>query len=816
MKFLQRFSWLLAFLFVFQLPALKAQLPSVTVDAGYPVGRPANQVAYGNGKYLLLTSSVYNQLFTSATGLSWSVAPASGLVATQLNFLAFAAGLFVVVGNEGVIQTSPDGITWTSQASGTSNDLYKVYFFNNAFFAIGNNRTLLTSADGSTWTPITFSAGAATDFFVSMAYGNGWFILAARNEKGSQAIVYRSSTGASNSWSYASNVPAWNGTNRIQFLKDRFWAFMIGNRMFTSATGSSWTEVTDNIVLHQPDHSTTTWNNSHQIFNGVWDGTQYSFYGSSQYYGGYGSTFTSADGVNFTLLNKTAYIVPQESAILNGIYFVCGNEGIVSSSDGLTYKHSGYSYSDMVKTAGKYVAVGYISGDGQLYNASEFGAWVNRSPAGAREFYAVAHDGSRLLAGGYTGVYSSLNDGDTWSKVYNNAGETFMALAYGNGRFVAGGYTGTGSFLRYSTNGGTTWTTASSLNNSYLKVRYINNQFFALGSNNDDYNGRILHSADGVTWNDVTPTLGFDVYYFKDVVYDGSKYHVLGVDTDGRFFSVSTATPANAASYGDKAVCDNEPAGVVLGGTWDEGVLTYSGGKFTGAVVDIASGQDYIISSADGSSWTAIPQASYSVVTGAYADGGKVEMIGRGNALFTIQNGNILPVRLLQFDGSLAETGVLLRWSTASEENTTQFTVQHSTNGTAWKTVGVVKAAGSSTITQHYRFTHASPAEGANFYRLLQEDADGKSTHSRVVAVQFGKALRASWYPNPVADRLTIRTASATPGVITIYTSAGQPVKRARISQFETTINMSGLPAGMYLAELRQGNQQQQLTLMKQ
>jgi hypothetical protein len=34
------------------------------------------------------------------------------------------------------------------------------------------------------------------------------------------------------------------------------------------------------------------------------------------------------------------------------------------------------------------------------------------------------------------------------------------------------------------------------------------------------------------------------VYYFKDVVYDGNKYHVLGVDDKGRFFTLSTATPA--------------------------------------------------------------------------------------------------------------------------------------------------------------------------------------------------------------------------------------------------------------------------------
>jgi hypothetical protein len=136
----------------------------------------------------------------------------------------------------------------------------------------------------------------------------------------------------------------------------------------------------------------------------------------------------------------------------------------------------------------------------------------------------------------------------------------------------------------------------------------------------------------------------------------------------------------------------------VLGGTWDEGVLTWSAGKFTGAVIDIATGQDYIISSTNGGSWTAIPQASYSVITGSYANGGTVQMIGRGNALFTIQNSNTLPVGLLNFDGSLAESAVLLRWSTASEQNAAKFVVQHSTNGTTWNRCGY----GESKWQQHY------------------------------------------------------------------------------------------------------------------
>ncbi|RYZ16885.1 MAG: T9SS type A sorting domain-containing protein, partial [Sphingobacteriales bacterium] len=352
------------------------------------------------------------------------------------------------------------------------------------------------------------------------------------------------------------------------------------------------------------------------------------------------------------------------------------------------------------------------------------------------------------------------------------------------------------------TDGGTNWTTTSSaLNCSYNKLKWVNNRFFALGSDNNDYTGKIMYSTDGISWTDVTPSLDLDVYYFKDVVFDGTKYHILGVDIDGSFFTVSTSTPATAASYGNKAVCSNTPAGVTLGGTWDEGLLEYSNGKFTGAVIDIATGQDYIITSTNGSTWTALPQATFSTITGAYTNGNTLQMIGRANAFFTVSNGGILPVRLLNFNGSLYESAVQLRWSTATEDNTQQFLVQHSTDGSAWNSIGTVKAAGNSTALLNYEFTHSNPVEGTNFYRLLQQDRDGQSTYSRVLAINYGKALKAAWYPNPVTNQLIIRTASAQPGLVTLFNAGGQPVKRARISGNETQVDLTGLPAGVYVAD---------------
>jgi hypothetical protein len=68
---------------------------------------------------------------------------------------AYGNGLFVAVGRQGGVVTSPDGITWTSRDAGrTDNDLTAVAFGNQMFLAVGQNGRLFTSANGIAWSNI--------------------------------------------------------------------------------------------------------------------------------------------------------------------------------------------------------------------------------------------------------------------------------------------------------------------------------------------------------------------------------------------------------------------------------------------------------------------------------------------------------------------------------------------------------------------------------------------------------------------------------------------------------------------------------------
>jgi hypothetical protein len=100
-------------------------------------------IQYGNGP------------FTYTAGVS---------AAARANGIAYGAGLYVRVGNGGMVETSPDLTTWTSRTSGTVQDLSFVAWIDrlNTFAALGASNTILLSTDGVNWTPATTSPTAAT------------------------------------------------------------------------------------------------------------------------------------------------------------------------------------------------------------------------------------------------------------------------------------------------------------------------------------------------------------------------------------------------------------------------------------------------------------------------------------------------------------------------------------------------------------------------------------------------------------------------------------------------------------------------------
>jgi hypothetical protein len=160
-----------------------------------------------------------------------------------------------------------------------------------------------------------------------------------------------------------------------------------------------------------------------------------------------------------------------------------------------------------------------------------------------------------------------------------------------------------------------------------------------------------------------------------------------------------------------------------------------------------------------------------------------------------------LPLTWLSFNAQKKETSVLLNWSTASEQNTSNFLVQHSIDGAAWITIGTVQAAGTSSSTEYYSFIDTDPAKGINYYRLLQNDIDGHNSYSKTVSLLYTtKAKQLIVYPNTVMNGiLNLQLQQA--ATVNVYNSVGALMIRKELSAGRQTLNVANFAKGEYLVK---------------
>lgn len=86
-----------------------------------------------------------------------------------------------------------------------------------------------------------------------------------------------------------------------------------------------------------------------------------------------------------------------------------------------------------------------------------------------------------------------------------------------------------------------------------------------------------------------------------------------------------------------------------------------------------------------------------------------------------------LPVELLYFEGKENPTFNYLKWATASEQNSSYFSIEKSTDGETWRTVGQEQAACNSTEKIIYSHLDNIDQFALHYYRLVQYDIDGQS-----------------------------------------------------------------------------------------
>lgn len=171
---------------------------------------------------------------------------------------------------------------------------------------------------------------------------------------------------------------------------------------------------------------------------------------------------------------------------------------------------------------------------------------------------------------------------------------------------------------------------------------------------------------------------------------------------------------------------------------------------------------------------------------------------------------NPLPVDFLSVKARRQINGTgLVEWKVASETDCSHYDVERSFDGVNYKAVSTVTAAGNSQQILNYSIIDSRLGENASgytYYRIKQTDFNGAFSFSPV-AVIFPVNTRAEnaveMYPNPANDKLIVRMNEevAEDATVRVLNSKWEIV--ISNASPNSIIDMSYLPAGMYVVEVQ-------------
>lgn len=178
-----------------------------------------------------------------------------------------------------------------------------------------------------------------------------------------------------------------------------------------------------------------------------------------------------------------------------------------------------------------------------------------------------------------------------------------------------------------------------------------------------------------------------------------------------------------------------------------------------------------------------------------------------------------LPVSLTGLSANAQGSDIIVKWSTATEENNKGFEVQRSVTGLAndWQTIGFVAGAGNSTSLRNYTYVDANLSPRKYFYRVNQIDLNNAGKLSSVVSAEINgkvKFVLEQNYPNPFRDQgTTIRfTLPQSERVnLSLYDLHGRLIKvlvngAKDAGTHAITVDAGSLTAGVYYYKIQAGD----------
>ncbi|MCK9532729.1 MAG: Ig-like domain-containing protein [Gammaproteobacteria bacterium] len=351
--------------------------------------------------------------------------------------VAYGDGRYVAVGHTGTVLISTDGLGWHLVDTGTSAWLEAVLWSETygRFIAVGNDGEITYSPDGDTWSPLRWEGA---HFLYGIAEGNGVIVAV-----GDGATILRSTDGGS-TWQRVRFDPVRDWLNDVVFAAGQFVAVGSQGIILTSPDGQTWTE--------RPRFQFAT--GGRPSLEGVaHSGTDYLAVGN-------GVILRSTDAIQWTVVFENGAEIPKFTDVTwdpEGNHFlVVGGSGTmqtVTAGNPVAVASNTTEGFEAVLVAGdNRIAVG----DHGIIMQRNGATWSERTTGPRQQMNGVALNGSAWVAVGDGGrVISSPGT----AGLVGNGNPALNAITLSGDRYVA---VGNGGAVRFSTNGGTSWSTGTS------------------------------------------------------------------------------------------------------------------------------------------------------------------------------------------------------------------------------------------------------------------------------------------------------------------------------------------------------------------
>ena len=160
----------------------------------------------------------------------------------------------------------------------------------------------------------------------------------------------------------------------------------------------------------------------------------------------------------------------------------------------------------------------------------------------------------------------------------------------------------------------------------------------------------------------------------------------------------------------------------------------------------------------------------------------------------------VLPIELLSFGAKCNSGKVDLNWETATETNNDRFTIERSTDGINYETIGTVKAGGNSKQKLSYSFADAKPLKVTSYYLLKQTDYNGEAKPVKVAVTSCNRIAEFDIYPNPSSGTFKMVGAGENSEII-IADVLGKIIYEGRVMG-DTELDLSAQKNGIYFVKV--------------